>query len=141
MAIIVLAVLIGVVVFLVGLVMRKRKVILVGTPAALLLVIWFFLASSHSDPKKSLTDYLEQAIKVWQQTSRPSSRLSWTGISSLFVYVHLISMPMSGPSFLRSDSDRQPTYSSDNHCQPDGPLRLRRLIQHCTGRLNITMSF
>lgn len=52
MVIIDLAVLIGVVVFLVGLVMRKRKVILIGAPAALLLVIWFLLASSRPDPKK-----------------------------------------------------------------------------------------
>ena len=52
MALIVLAVLIGVVVFIVGLVMRKRKVILIGAPAVLLLVIWFFLASSRPNPQK-----------------------------------------------------------------------------------------
>jgi hypothetical protein len=52
MAIIVLAVLIGVLVFFVGLVMRKRKVILIGAPAALLLIIWFFLASSRPNPQK-----------------------------------------------------------------------------------------
>ncbi len=51
MPIIALAVLIGVLVFVVGLVMRKRKVVLVGSPAALLLVIWFFLASSRPNPK------------------------------------------------------------------------------------------
>jgi hypothetical protein len=52
MTIIVLAVLIGVVVFVVGLVMRKRKIILIGAPAALLLVIWFFMASSRPNPQK-----------------------------------------------------------------------------------------
>lgn len=52
MAIIVLAVLIGVVVFVVGLVTRKRKLIFIGAPAALLLVIWFCLASSRPNPQK-----------------------------------------------------------------------------------------
>lgn len=52
MAIIVLAVLVGVVVFLVGLVIRKRKVILIGAPAALLLVIWVLLASWRPNPGK-----------------------------------------------------------------------------------------
>lgn len=52
MAIIFLAVLIGVVVFVVGLVIRKRKIVRVGAPAALFLVIWFFLASSRPNPQK-----------------------------------------------------------------------------------------
>ena len=52
MALIVVAVLIGVAVFLFGLVTRKRKIIVVGAPAALLLVIWFFLASSRPNPQK-----------------------------------------------------------------------------------------
>lgn len=52
MAIIVLAVLAGVAVFVIGLVIRKPKVILIGAPAALLLVIWFFLARSRPDPGK-----------------------------------------------------------------------------------------
>jgi len=52
MALISLAVLLGTGVFFVGLVMRKRKVILIGTPAAMLLVVWFFLASSRPNPQK-----------------------------------------------------------------------------------------
>ena len=52
MALIVLAVLAGVVVFIVGLLTRKRTIILIGAPAALLLLIWFFLASSRPDPQK-----------------------------------------------------------------------------------------
>ena len=52
MAIIVLAALIGVAVFVVGLVLRKRKIILIGAPAALLLVAWFFLASSRPNPQR-----------------------------------------------------------------------------------------
>ena len=52
MALIVLAVFIGVVVFFVGLFTRKRKFMLVGAPAALLLIIWFFLASSRPNPQK-----------------------------------------------------------------------------------------
>jgi hypothetical protein len=51
MAVIVLAVMIGVVVFVAGLVTRKRKIILVGTPAALLLVLWLLLASSRPNPQ------------------------------------------------------------------------------------------
>lgn len=51
-ALISLAVLAGAVVFVVGLVMRKWKVILISAPAALLLVIWLFLASSRPNPQK-----------------------------------------------------------------------------------------
>lgn len=54
-----LAVLIGVVVvpigafvFVVGFLLRRRKMIFIGAPAALLLVIWFFLASWRPDPQK-----------------------------------------------------------------------------------------
>jgi hypothetical protein len=50
-ALIVLAVLIGASVFVVGLVTRKRKIIFIGTPPTVLLVIWFFLASSPPDPQ------------------------------------------------------------------------------------------
>lgn len=52
MALLSLAVLMGAVVFVVGLLMRKRKIMLIGAPAALLLVIWFFLASSRPNPMK-----------------------------------------------------------------------------------------
>src|SRR5437667_3447217 len=52
MFLIVLAVLIGVVVFAVGLLTRRPKILLVGAPAALLLVIWFFWASSRPNPQK-----------------------------------------------------------------------------------------
>ena len=52
MFLIVLAVLAGVVVFAVGLLTRKRKIILASSPAVLLLVIWFFLASSRPNPQK-----------------------------------------------------------------------------------------
>src|SRR5438445_9282159 len=52
MALIVFAVLIGVVVFVVGLVTRKRKIIIVGAPAVLLVAVWFFLASSRPNPQK-----------------------------------------------------------------------------------------
>jgi hypothetical protein len=52
MALIVLAVVIGVALFVVGLVTRKRKIILISAPTALLLVIWFFLASSRPNPQR-----------------------------------------------------------------------------------------
>ncbi len=52
MAIIVLVVLTGVGVFAVGLVTRKRKLLLAGAPAALLLVIWLCLAGSRPNPQK-----------------------------------------------------------------------------------------
>ena len=52
MFLVVLAVLIGGVVFVAGLLTRKRRIILAGTPAALLLVIWFFLANSRPNPQK-----------------------------------------------------------------------------------------
>lgn len=52
MAILTLAVLLGTSVFLVGLVLRKMKVILIGAPSALLLVVWFFLASSRPNPQE-----------------------------------------------------------------------------------------
>ena len=52
MALIVLALLIGVLVFLIGLLTRKRRIMLVGAPAALLLLIWFFLASARPNPQK-----------------------------------------------------------------------------------------
>ena len=53
MFLIVLAVLIGVIVFVIGLVTRKRRIILIGAPAALLLIVWFFLASSRPNPQKA----------------------------------------------------------------------------------------
>jgi hypothetical protein len=49
---IVLAGLSGAVVFLVGLLTRRRKIIFAGAPAMVLLVIWFILASSRPDPQK-----------------------------------------------------------------------------------------
>src|SRR3954447_15618898 len=52
MAIIVLAVLIGVVVFVFGLLARKRRIILIGAPAALLFVTWLFLAGWSPNPQK-----------------------------------------------------------------------------------------
>lgn len=52
MAIIVLAVLIGTALFVAGVVTRKRNIILAGAPAVLLLVVWFFLASSRPNPQK-----------------------------------------------------------------------------------------
>ena len=52
MALIVFAVLIGVLVFFIGLVTRKRKIIILGAPAALLLLIWFFLASARPNPQR-----------------------------------------------------------------------------------------
>jgi len=51
-ALIVVVVLVGAVVFVVGLLTRKRKIILIGAPTALLLVLWFFLASSRPNPQK-----------------------------------------------------------------------------------------
>jgi hypothetical protein len=52
MALIVLAVLIGAVVFLIGLFTRKRRIILLGAPAVLLLLVWLFLASARPNPQK-----------------------------------------------------------------------------------------
>lgn len=51
-ALISLAVLVGSGVFVVGLVMRKRKVILLSLPAVVLLGIWLILASSRPNPQK-----------------------------------------------------------------------------------------
>lgn len=51
MAFISVAVLIGAVVFVVGLVMRRRKVMFMGMPGALLLVLWFILTSSRPNPQ------------------------------------------------------------------------------------------
>ena len=45
-------VLIGVSIFIFGLLTRKRKIILIGVPAVLLFVIWFFLASTRPNPQK-----------------------------------------------------------------------------------------
>ena len=52
MAIVSIAVILGTLVFVIGLVARKSYIILIGAPAALLLAIWYFLASSRPDPKK-----------------------------------------------------------------------------------------
>ena len=52
MTIIVLAVLVGAGVFVFGVVTRKRRVILIGAPAMLLLVGWFFLAGLRPNPQK-----------------------------------------------------------------------------------------
>ena len=52
MAVIVLAVLLGGVVFVVGLLTRKRRIVLLGSPAALLLLAWFLLASMRPNPEK-----------------------------------------------------------------------------------------
>ena len=50
MALIFFAVLIGVVVLIVGLALRKRMLILIGTPAALLLLAWYLFASQPPNP-------------------------------------------------------------------------------------------
>jgi len=52
MPLIVLTVLIGVVVFLIGLFTRKRKIMVLGAPAPLILLVWLFLASARPNPQK-----------------------------------------------------------------------------------------
>jgi hypothetical protein len=75
MALIVLAVLVGGLVFLFGLVTRKRKIILVGSPAALLIVIWFVLASLRPNPQKEfdrLFGSSNRALASEIQTIKPT---------------------------------------------------------------------
>jgi hypothetical protein len=137
MALISLVVLIGAVVFVVGLVMRKRKVILIGAPAALLLVIWFFLASSRPNPQKEFDRLFGAGNRGWPLTFGPSNRRSWTGTSSLFVSDCLTLMLVSDRSSQSWSLAHLPTYFSDSLCLPVGLPRLRRLHQCCIVRLSI----
>jgi hypothetical protein len=52
MAIVTLAVIVGTVVFIVGIAFRIRSVIFICAPAPLLLGAWYFLASSRPNPQK-----------------------------------------------------------------------------------------
>jgi hypothetical protein len=111
MAIIVLAVLIGVAVFVVGLVMRKRKVILIGAPAALLLVIWFFLASSRPNPQKEF-DRLFGAGNRGQASDIKT-------IKPTFMDGHFISFRMRAAEF---DARVRPQYSEIGLASPPNIL-------------------
>jgi len=51
MALIVLAVFALALVFVIGLIARKRALLLVGSPGPLLLLIWYFLASARPNPQ------------------------------------------------------------------------------------------
>jgi len=52
MALIVLAAVIGLIVFVIGLVTRRSTIALFGSPALLFFVFWFFSASSRPNPQK-----------------------------------------------------------------------------------------
>jgi hypothetical protein len=51
-ALIVFVVLTGAAVFFVGIMTRKRTIVLSSSPAAVFVVIWFFLATSRPNPEK-----------------------------------------------------------------------------------------
>jgi hypothetical protein len=75
MALVVLAVLLGVVVFIIGLLSRKGCVILLGAPAAVLLALWFLLASWPPNPKRSLDDLIgsdKRRLASDIRTSKPT---------------------------------------------------------------------
>lgn len=111
MAIIVLAVLIGVVVFVLGVVMRKRKVILIGAPAALLLIIWLFLASSRPNPQKEFD-------RLFGATNRGLASQIQT-IKPTFMDGHFISFHMRAADF---DSRVRPQYSGIGLASPPNIL-------------------
>lgn len=111
MAIIVLAILIGGVVFVVGLVTRKRATILVGAPAALLLVIWFLLASSRPNPQKEF-DRLFGAGNRGQASNIQT-------IKPTFMDGHFISFHMSAADFF---ARIRPQYSDIHLASPPNIL-------------------
>jgi hypothetical protein len=110
-ALIVLAVLIGVVVFVVGLVRRKRKIILIGAPAALLLVIWFFLASSRPNPQNAFD-------RLFGENNRSVASAIQT-LKPTFMDGHFISFRMRPADF---DARIRPQFSEIRFASPPNLL-------------------
>jgi hypothetical protein len=111
MALIVLAVLIGVLVLLVGLVLRKRVLIFIGAPAGFLLVVWLLLASHNPNPETEFS-------RIFGSTNRAAASDIRT-IKPTFMDGHFISFHISQADF---DSRILPQFTTTD--PRDSNLRL-----------------
>jgi hypothetical protein len=137
---IVVAVLIGALIFIVGIVTRKRKIILIGAPGALLLITWFLLASSRPNPQKTFDKFFgasNRGVASDIKTLKPT-----------FMDGHFISFRMRGadfdarirPQFPSLNLPRLPTCFWATNCPTGGLLQSRRLDRRCIVRSSIAMS-
>ena len=116
MALIVVAVLVGAVVFVVGILTRKRKLILIGAPAALLFVVWCFLASLRPNPQKEFDRLFGAGNRIMAsniQTLKPT-----------LMDGHLIFFYMRSADF---DTRIRPRFSEHTLLRPGQLLQRQRL--------------
>lgn len=116
MFLIVLAILAGVLVFLVGIFKRNKKLILIGSPAALLFISWMILASLRPNPEKEFDRIFgaaNRSVASDIRTQKPT-----------FMHGHFISFSMNSVDF---DTRIYPQFSATDSYTP-GRILLRQQL-------------